>query len=1194
SEAVELTINASELNGGNYQAEVIISSNDPENEEIRVPVNLEITGEPTLSVQSDSVIFDPIFVGQSTSKTIVLENTGTDLLSVSDVSFDNADFSVDITSFELSPNESITLTIEYFPTSDGENVDQLLITSNDAENSTTFVDLISTALIPPVITIDSDSLYETLEENSESTQFFNIDNTAGGSDLNFELSQFSLSASSSATNTKVFEGQEVIQNTKKTDVDESENDIYQQSRKSEPKNTSSQALNLEDLLGRLDTAHSNLTNLIPDNYLFSNGFTGTNISDGGGDMYDGGNRLNTDFGGEINYSNNEIDSSFYLDNKAYFTAKYDGLFIFSGDVSSVNSFSIEGNLGADGSGSADGAVIEMTKNGKNYIGFVKRVFDAYDPSVNHLVIVEDNGLVNHEFSTNTDNDFHGINDLSDIDNLHYLLFAGTSGKYYDNTVMTNVMEAYLDMIDTRASWLSMEPTEGTVPAGQQMEIAVNFNANELEIGDYNAQIIVNHNDPDQTEIDLPVSLNVIEEVINEAPVMSDQVFRIDEKPFSDEVVGQIQAEDINDDTLSFRILNSSATGALNLSTSGVLSVGDSTLIDFDLHNVIDLSIEVSDGELQDTAAISVIIEEVIGNEAPEINDQIFKIDENSPNGTVIGDLEAVDQNQDELTFGKVSSEFDSAVSLSNSGTLTITDSAVFDYENNTSIQFYVTVFDGEFTDSAEVVILINDIEENSAPTISDQEFEIDENSTTGTEIGTIVATDSDGDELSYSLTSSEIDGAVALSSSGILTVADSASFDYESNISIEIGVRVSDGEFTDSAVVLITVLDVNENTAPTIDNQEFEIDENSTTGSEIGSIVATDAEGDELSYSLTSSEIDGAVALSSSGILTVADSASFDYESNTSFEIEVSVTDGEFSNSAVMLITILDVHENTAPSISDQAFEVNENSPTGTEIGSIVATDAEGDELSYNLTTSEIDGAIDLSPSGILTVSDSASFDYESNTSIEIGVSVSDGEFTDSAVVLITILDVNENTAPSISNQLFEVEENANNGFEIGEIEAFDSEGDSLSYMIANSQIEGAFGLSENGVLSVLDSSLINSEKYSSIVLLVEVSDGQLTDEAIITIKVIEAEDEILGNQDITENLILYPNPVIDQLIIQYDFKDQNSSLYIIDMKGRMLEIDYITNEGQLNINTVDLASGVYQLIIKDGDALHQAKFIKQ
>ncbi|WP_367275754.1 S8 family serine peptidase [Marivirga sp.] len=1095
SEIVELTIDASELNGGNYLTEVIISNNDPENEVVKVPVNLEVTGEPTLFAHSDSLVFDPIFVGQSNSKSILVENVGTDLLTVSDVSFDNNDFSVDVSSFELSPNESISLTIEYLPTTEGNNLNQLIFTSNDVVNSPTSIELFSTASLPPVINILEDSLSETLEQNNVSTQTINIDNTTGGSDLNFELSQFSVSTTSAAINSEVFRGEEVNQNTKKTEEAFSEHDIYQQPRDSKVKSLYSQDINLADLLTRLDTAHNNLTNLIPDNYLFSNGFTGTNISDGGGDMYDGGNRLSTDFGGDIYYSNNLIDSSIYLDNNNYFTAKYDGLFIFSADVSAVNSFSINGNLGADGSGSVDGAVIEMTKNGKNYVGFVKRVYNAYDPSVNHLIIVEDNGLVNHEFSTDTNNDFHRLNNLTDINNLHHLLFAGTSGKYYDNTVMTNVMEAYLDLIDTKASWLTMEPSEGTVPAGQQMEIAVNYNANHLEIGNYNAQITVNHNDPTQPQIDLPVSLNVIEEVINEAPIIADQIFRIAENPFSNEIVGQIQASDINEDSLSYRVLNSSAAGAFRLSTSGILSVDDSTLVDFDLHNVIDLSIEVSDGDLQDTAVVSVIIEEVIINEAPVINDQTFRIDENSPNGSLIGQLVAFDPNQDGLIFSMTSSEYGDAIALNTSGILTIADSAFFDYESNMLLDFYVTVFDGEYTDSAEVTIIINDVLENTAPNITGQGFEINENSPLGTEIGSIVANDPQNDNLSYSLNYSNIEGAVALSTTGILTVSDSSIFDYESTSSFEIGVNVSDGEFIDSAVITITILDVVENTSPTINDQEFEI---------------------------------------------------------------------------------------------------NENSPIGTEIGSIIANDVENDSLSYSLNYSNIEGAVAISTSGMLTVADSSIFDYESITSFEIGVNVSDGEFTDSAVIVITILDVNENTGPTINNQTFEVEENTVIGFEIGELVANDSDNDSLSFVIVNAQIEGAFSLSENGVLSVLDSSLINFETHNSIVIIVEVSDGLLTDEGIITIEVIEVEDEVLGNQIMKNNLSLYPNPVRDELVVNYDFQNKTHNLYLIDLTGRRVEIDFNNNGGQVNINTNNLAAGVYQLIIKDGNDLHQARFIKQ
>ena len=46
--------------------------------------------------------------------------------------------------------------------------------------------------------------------------------------------------------------------------------------------------------------------------------------------------------------------------------------------------------------------------GVDYLGFVKRVYNAGDPSVNHLIIVEDTPGVEHQFATNTNDDFHRV------------------------------------------------------------------------------------------------------------------------------------------------------------------------------------------------------------------------------------------------------------------------------------------------------------------------------------------------------------------------------------------------------------------------------------------------------------------------------------------------------------------------------------------------------------------------------------------------------------------------------------------------------------------------------------------------------------------------------------------------------------------------------------------------------------------
>src|SRR5207249_2149330 len=105
-----------------------------------------------------------------------------------------------------------------------------------------------------------------------------------------------------------------------------------------------------------------------------------------------------------------------------------GLLVLAADLDGVDSFAIDGNLGADGSGSADGTELQVT-SGIRYRGFVKRVFNAYDPSVNHLIIIEDLPGIAQSFATNTNDDHHQVSGLRANSRLYYLLYAGQNGSY---------------------------------------------------------------------------------------------------------------------------------------------------------------------------------------------------------------------------------------------------------------------------------------------------------------------------------------------------------------------------------------------------------------------------------------------------------------------------------------------------------------------------------------------------------------------------------------------------------------------------------------------------------------------------------------------------------------------------------------------------------------------------------------------
>jgi hypothetical protein len=199
------------------------------------------------------------------------------------------------------------------------------------------------------------------------------------------------------------------------------------------------------LLANLNQNHTSISSLVPGRFDFSGGQTGYYISDGGGDMYDGGNRLTTDGAAGMQYTNGAIVASDdqFGPGSHYFTAKYQGLFILAANDITIDFFSISGNLGADGWGAVDGAVL----NSGAFTLFVKRVYNAGDPSVNHIVIIPSNPAVSHSFSTNTDDDQHTVENLGSVRELFYLLVARQYGGYLADSDILSIAEAFLQNLD---------------------------------------------------------------------------------------------------------------------------------------------------------------------------------------------------------------------------------------------------------------------------------------------------------------------------------------------------------------------------------------------------------------------------------------------------------------------------------------------------------------------------------------------------------------------------------------------------------------------------------------------------------------------------------------------------------------------------------------------------------------------------
>ena len=97
---------------------------------------------------------------------------------------------------------------------------------------------------------------------------------------------------------------------------------------------------------------------------------------------------------------------------------------------------------------------------------------------------------------------------------------------------------------------------------------------------------------------------------------------------------------------------------------------------------------------------------------------------------------------------------------------------------------------------------------------------------------------------------------------------------------------------------------------------------------------------------------------------------------------------------------------------TDQTLNVAENSVDGTVIGTLVATDANGDSLTYSIATNadpDSDGKAAFRVEGDqLLVNDTDDFDYEANTQLVITGKVNDGSSTDTAQITVNVTDVAE------------------------------------------------------------------------------------------------------------------------------------------------------------------------------------------
>ena len=257
---------------------------------------------------------------------------------------------------------------------------------------------------------------------------------------------------------------------------------------------------------------------------------------------------------------------------------------------------------------------------------------------------------------------------------------------------------------------------------------------------------------------------------------------------------------------------------------------------------------------------------------------------------------------------------------------------------------------------------------NTTPTITTGNQTIEEYTSNGSTIVTIAGTDPEGQSLTFGTASSYSDDLVRVASNGVLTLnalAESSSFntDLVGGVHGHTFTATATDTFNATIEKDITIF-VTPNEAPKfregstggniITSVTSNLNENSPNDTLVKRVFFTDTEGD--SITITSSSIDNDhfdITKYSTYVDIRQNTSSLDYESQTQYTFSITASDehyesGEDSDSRTFLPITINVTDNLVPTLSNQTLSsINENSSNGASVGSISATDNEGDSISF-------------------------------------------------------------------------------------------------------------------------------------------------------------------------------------------------------------------------------------------------------
>ena len=520
----------------------------------------------------------------------------------------------------------------------------------------------------------------------------------------------------------------------------------------------------------------------------------------------------------------------------------------------------------------------------------------------------------------------------------------------------------------------------------------------------------------------------------------------------------------------------------------------------------------------------------VNDNAPEFIDTLpgnFSIRENATAGTFVGTLVARDVDDPTLPNSRVSYTIVDGSGMGlfdldpTSGRLTVSSS--LNFENTSQYDLVIAASDNgtpSMNSTRSFTIYIVDIDDNVPLFVQKTyQFEITENNLPGAFVGQVTANDLDPHSrtIGYAFTTPSTIFSIDRDNGTITAIVNINREDVQPQFSLQVVTFYQDNpaQTTDTADVVITVIDQNEFGVIIHSFVLGQYFENITVGTEVGRIIATDRDpSSNLTYVL-SVTLD-VLSVDESGVVFV--NGPMDRESPDLFPPGVNfcppgtapdisclpviarvtdLTTGDRATTSVRFLFVQDL-DDEPPVFTQQLYEIsiNESTAVGVELTSlnIGASDPDYNVLpEYSIPASQNIADFTIRPFGGVIVVDQP-LDFERNQIYNFTISAADRSGNlGTATVVITILDENDN-APEFLEPIYNatVSEDSVTGIVVAVVEARDGDSGSngeIRYQIGDGNIQNTFNINAvNGIVTLVR--LLNREVVPLFNLTIEAVDS--------------------------------------------------------------------------------------------------------